>query len=87
MVIERFRNRDAASVYARFREKGRMMPDALEFVDSWVETNTDRCFQLMRCEDPALLEAWAANWADLVEFEFVPVLPGREMSARYASEA
>jgi hypothetical protein len=56
MVIERFRNRDAAAVYRRLRESGRMMPEGLEYVDSWVETNYDRCFQLMRCEDPSLFD-------------------------------
>jgi hypothetical protein len=83
MVVERFRNRDAEAVYGRFKERGRMMPEGLEFVGSWVETNLDRCFQLMESPSVALLEAWAANWSDLVEFEFVPVIPGKEMAARY----
>ena len=84
MVVERFRGRDAEAVYRRFRERGRMMPDGVEFVGSWVETNLDRCFQLMESPDTTLLEQWAAHWADLVEFEFVPVVPGKEMAARYA---
>ena len=78
MVIERFKNRDAASVYRRFREKGRMTPQDLSYVDSWVETSFDRCFQLMECEDARLLEQWAANWRDLVEFEFVPVRTSKQ---------
>jgi Protein of unknown function (DUF3303) len=73
MVIERFKNRDAASVYRLFGEKGRMTPEGLTYVESWVETNFDRCFQLMECADRRLLDEWAAHWKDLVEFEFVPV--------------
>jgi len=73
MVIERFKNREAAPVYRRFREKGRMAPEGLRYVESWVETNFDRCFQVMECEDARLLEEWAAQWRDLVDFEFVPV--------------
>ena len=84
MLIERFRNRDAAAVYQRARERGRMMPDGLAFVGSWVETNCDRCFQLMESPDLGLLEAWAVNWRDIVEFEFVPVVLGTEMAARFA---
>ena len=84
MVIERFRDRDAASVYARFRERGRMAPEGLTYLDSWVETNQDRCFQIMETEDPALLEVWAASWADLVDFEFVPVRTSRENAALFA---
>jgi Protein of unknown function (DUF3303) len=78
MVIERFKNRDAKAVYLRFREKGRMAPDGLAYVDSWVETNFDRCFQLMECGDMHLLEQWAADWRDLVDFEFVPVRHSKE---------
>ena len=85
MVIERFRNRDAIPVYRRFREKGRMTPAGLSYVDSWVETNFDRCFQLMECEGPELLEEWAAHWQDLVEFEFVPVHRSKEASEMVAS--
>ena len=83
MVVERFKNRDAEAVYRRFQQRGRMMPDGVEFVGSWVETNCDRCFQLMESPDVALLEQWAANWSDLAGFEFVPVIPGKDMAARY----
>ena len=55
MEIERFKNRDARAVYSRFREQGRMLPDGLKYVDSWVEANFDRCFQLMECDDPRSL--------------------------------
>lgn len=81
MVVERFRNRDAAAVYRRFREKGRMAPEGVSYVSSWVETNFDRCWQIMECDDPALLHQWARNWEDLVEFEFVPVLTSAEAAA------
>jgi Protein of unknown function (DUF3303) len=78
MVIERFKNRDAKAVYHRFRDRGRMAPAGLAYVKSWVETNFDRCFQLMECEDAQLLDQWAARWRDLVDFEFVPVRRSKE---------
>jgi hypothetical protein len=81
MVIEKFRNQDAVSVYRRVRNRGRRIPDGVEFVDSWVSADLGRCFQLMRCDDPALLQRWIAEWADLVEFEVVPVTQGKETSA------
>jgi hypothetical protein len=84
MVIERFRDGDAAAVYRRFRERGRMAPDGLRYVDSWVETGFERCFQLMECEDPRLLEQWTANWQDLVEFEIVPVVTSRQAAETIA---
>jgi len=80
MVIENFRDPDATAVYTRFREKGRMLPDGLEFVDSWVNADLGRCFQIMECDDSSLLQQWAANWSDLVEFEFIPVVPGSDMA-------
>ena len=78
MVIERFRNRDAAAVYRRFRDRGRLAPEGLTYVNSWVELNYDRCFQVMECADPKLLQQWIAQWSDLVEFEVVPVVTSAE---------
>ena len=86
MVIERFRGHDAAAaVYRRFREKGRMLPDGLTYVDSWVETNHSRCFQLMECDDARHFEEWTARWSDLVNFEIVPVHTSKEAAAALES--
>jgi hypothetical protein len=78
MVVERFRDRDAKAVYRRFRDQGRMMPDGLTYVGSWIEANFDRCFQLMECDDARLLQDWLLNWSDLMECEIVPVVPSAE---------
>ncbi len=78
MVIERYKNRDARAVYRRFREQGRMAPEGLTYVGSWIEANFDRCFQLMECADPRLLQQWVVRWQDLIEFEFVPVVPSKD---------
>jgi hypothetical protein len=80
MVIERFRDRNAVAVYRRYREQGRMMPEGLKYVGSWIEPNFDRCFQLMECEDPRLFEQWTGRWEDLVEFEVIPVITSKEAS-------
>jgi len=74
MVIERFRDRDAKPIYRRFRDSGRMMPEGLTYVGSWVEANFDRCFQVMECDDARLLQEWILAWGDLAEFEIVPVV-------------
>ncbi len=78
MVIERFKSGQALEIYRRFQEKGRMMPEGLKYVDSWIEVNFDRCFQLMECDDLRLLQTWILQWQDLGEFEIVPVLPSKE---------
>jgi hypothetical protein len=75
MVVEHFKGRDPRPIYERLEESGRMMPDGLNYVDSWVEVNFDRCFQLMECEDPVLFQDWISSWDDLVEFEIIPVVP------------
>ena len=86
MVIERFRDHDAAiAVYARFREKGRMLPGGLKYVDSWVETNHSRCFQLMECEDVRLFEEWTSRWNDLVDFDIVAVYTSKDAVAAIES--
>jgi hypothetical protein len=78
MVIERFKNRDAIAVYRRFHAQGRMMPEGLKYVGSWIEANFDRCFQLMECDDPRLFQQWIIRWHDLIEFEVVPVVASKE---------
>jgi len=80
MVIESFRNQDAKAVYRRFRDKGRLTPEGLTFVGSWVEADLRRCFQLMECGDVTLLQRWVAEWSDLIDFEIVPVVPGRDVA-------
>ena len=80
MVIERYKNRDADAVYRRFREHGRMLPEGLQYLDSWVEPNFDRCFQLMSADDPNLFQEWISHWHDLVDFEIVPVRTSAEAS-------
>jgi len=81
MVIERFRSRDAGAVYERFRERGRMLPEGLRYVESWTEDNFERCFQLMECDDAGLFEEWVSHWQDLVEFEIVPVVSSEEAAS------
>lgn len=85
MVVERFRGGEAGPVYARFRERGRMAPDGLRYVSSWVTDDLTTCFQVMECDDPALLDAWIARWNDLVDFEVRPVVTSAEAAARVAS--
>jgi len=73
MVIEHFNPGAAPAIYRRAREQGRGLPDGLEYLDSWVDLDYARCFQLMRTEDPALFARWIAYWQDLVRFEVVAV--------------
>lgn len=81
MVIERFRDNDMVPIYERVRDQGRSLPDGLRYVDSWVEPNFSRCFQVMECDDPALLERWMAEWADLVDFEVTEVITSAAAAA------
>ena len=85
MVIEHFRPGCAPEVYQRFRERGRMAPEGLRYLASWVDHSFERCFQVMEADDEALLGQWTANWSDLVEFEIVPVRTSAEAAAIQAS--
>jgi hypothetical protein len=78
MVIERFK--DAPGIYKRLREKGRMMPEGLNYVSSWIDHNLKICWQVMETEDFVLLERWIDNWKDLMEFEIVPVRSSAEVA-------
>jgi hypothetical protein len=78
MIVERFRSGDAVPVYRRFRERGRMAPAGLHYVNSWVTEDFSTCYQVMECDDRALIETWIENWRDLVDFEIYPVLPSAQ---------
>jgi Protein of unknown function (DUF3303) len=77
MVIERFKDRDPAPIYGRLTDQGRALPEGLHYIDSWVESNFDRCFQLIECNDVVLLQRWVLEWRDLVQFEIVAVSPSK----------
>ena len=87
MVIEHFRGGDAVPVYRRFRERGRLAPDGLTYVNSWVTADLTRCYQVMACDDRTLLDEWIARWSDLVDFEVVSVVTSAEAAARVGEEA
>ena len=83
MIIEDFRG-DAAAVYRRFRQRGRLAPDGLRYVNSWVTADLQRCYQVMECDDRQLLDQWIAQWQDLVRFEVVPVITSSEAAAQHS---
>jgi hypothetical protein len=84
MVIEHYRPGRAADVYRRFRDRGRLAPEGVRYVASWVDLGFQRCFQVMEAESEELLRRWAAAWDDLVEFEVVPVRTSAEAAAAIA---
>ena len=84
MIIETFRGGDPAPVYRRFRERGRLMPEGIDYHGSWVTDDLRRCFQVMECQDRRLLDEWMANWSDITEFEVVPVVTSAEAAAMMA---
>ena len=82
MIIETYRDTDMIPVYERVRDRGRMLPEGLTYVDSWVEPNFARCFQLMECDDLRLLQEWVLQWRGCgVSFEIVPVVTSAETRA------
>ena len=81
MVIEHFRAGGAPEVYERFRERGRMAPEGLRYVASWVDLDFHRCFQVMETDDESLFTEWTKNWADLMEFEIIPVRTSADAAA------
>lgn len=86
MVIEHFRSGQALAVYRRFRDRGRMAPEGLTYVSSWVDLDFQRCFQVMEARDESMLKEWTAHWDDLVDFEIVPVRTSADAAAVIAPQ-
>jgi len=85
MILERFRDGDPAPVYRRFRERGRLAPDGLRYVSSWVTEDLRECYQVMECDDRSLIDAWISQWTDIVDFEVIPVMSSADAAARVAA--
>ena len=79
MVIERFKPGAAPDIYRRFEENGRMMPDGLEYVSSWISQDLNTCWQVMQTDDLSLFDQWTSNWNDLMDFEIIPVRTSAEV--------
>ena len=86
MIVEHYKGGDARPVYRRFRDAGRLAPDGLTYVASWVTDDLAHCYQVMECDDRALLDAWIARWQDIVDFEVLPVLTSAEALDRIRPE-
>ena len=86
MVIEHFRPGRAPEVYRRLRDRGRMAPDGLRYVSSWVDLNFERCFQVVEADSEELFTEWTANWDDVIDFEIVAVRTSAEAAAAIAHE-
>lgn len=84
MVIEHFKGGDAVPVYRRFRDRGRLAPEGLSYVSSWVDATLERCYQLMETDTPVLLDQWIAAWSDIVDFEVHAVISSTEAAERIA---
>jgi len=84
LIVERFRDGDARPVYRRFRDQGRLAPEGLRYLASFVTQDFARCYQVMECEDRALLEQWMARWQDLTDFEVIPVMTSADAVAAIA---
>ena len=84
MIIEYFKNQDAVPVYRRFKKYGRLAPEGLTYVSSWVDENMQRCFQLMETDDRNLIDLWLSHWSDIIDFEVFPVISSKEAAERIA---
>ena len=86
MVIERFRAGCVKAVYERVASSGRLLPDGVTYVNSWISDDLSTCYQIIECDDPALIPQWTARWEDLVAFEIVPVVDSATAAERVRNE-
>ena len=84
VVVETFRNGDPVPVYHRFRDRGRLAPEGLKYVASWVTLDLTRCYQVMECDDRRLLDQWMSRWDDIVDFEVIPCMTSAAAAAMVA---
>ncbi len=81
MIIEDFHDGDPVPVYRRFRDSGHQLADGLKYLGSWVTQDLTRCYQVMECDDPILLDEWMSQWTDVTSFQVIPVVTSSEAVA------
>jgi hypothetical protein len=84
MIVERFKNGDPVAVYRRFRDRGRLAPETVKYVNSWVTPDLTMCYQVMDAPDRGSLDQWLDQWKDLVDFEVIPVITSPDAQALVA---
>ena len=82
MIVEHFKNGDPLPIYRRFRDRGRLAPEGVHYVSSWVDEKLERCFQIMETDDRALLDQWIANWSDLVDFDVFAIMTSKDATEK-----
>ena len=78
MIIEKFQRGKVKALYQRFEEKGRMLPDGVKYIDSWISEDVTVCYQLMESDAVEKLQQWIQHWSDLVDFEIIPMISSAE---------
>jgi hypothetical protein len=82
MIIERFHPGKVKSLYKRFEEKGRMLPDGVIYVNSWIDEQVATCYQVMESDAKEKIVEWVQKWNDLVDFEVIPVITSAQAKAK-----
>ncbi len=85
MIIERFYPEKIKAMYERFAGKGRMMPEGVQFINSWINEPVTTCYQVMEAESRDKLDEWIQNWKEFAEFEVIPVISSAEAKAKVLS--
>ena len=82
MIIERFYQHKIKQLYQRFAEQGRMLPDGVNYINSWINEDITTCYQLMESESIEKIYEWISKWNDLADFEIIPVISSAEAKAK-----
>lgn len=86
MVIEKYYPGKVKLLYERFDEKGRLLPEGVKYVNSWIDEGITTCYQLMESETAENIQRWIENWDDLADFEVIPVITSAEAKAKIFSQ-
>ena len=86
MIIEKFHAGKAKMIYERFDEKGRMMPEGVNYINSWIHTDMSTCYQVMESDTEEKINEWISHWKDLADFEIIPVITSSEAKIKIFSQ-
>lgn len=87
MIIEKFHSGKVKDIYKRFDEKGRLMPEGLSYINSWIDEQISTCFQVMETDNRDKIHDWISHWSDLADFEIIPVVTSAQAKEKVLRKA
>ena len=86
LIIERFYPEKVKALYQRFEAEGRLLPDGVQYLNSWIDEKIETCYQLMESDTQEKLLEWVSRWSEFATFDIIPVISSDQAKEKVFSD-